>query len=93
MPSRRAKAYRAKEIRRLIQEFKAQGCRVCGETESCCLTAHHLDPAKKQFSLSPAALIRTRISLQAIKAELAKATVLCMNHHRMVHAGIIECPS
>lgn len=66
---------------------------MCGEQEPCCLTAHHLDPGDKEFSLSPAALIRTRISLQAIKAELTKAVVLCMNHHRMVHAGIIECPS
>lgn len=93
MPSRRAKAYRAREIRRLIAEFKSQGCRVCGETEPCCLSAHHRDPAAKEFSVSPAALIRTRIGLQAIRAELAKTACLCLNHHRMVHAGIIECPS
>jgi hypothetical protein len=92
MPSRRAKAYRAKEIRRLIQEFKAQGCRVCGEQDPCCLTAHHLDPAKKRFSVSPAALIRSRIGLQAIRAELAGCTPLCANCHQKHNHAKLEIP-
>ena len=92
MPSRRAKAYRAREIRRLIAEFKAQGCRACGEDEPCCLTAHHLDPTKKQFSLSPAALIRSRIGLQAIRAELASCVTLCCNCHQKAHHAKLEIP-
>ena len=33
----------------LIQEWKSQGCKKCGETRTHTIDAHHIDPKNKDF--------------------------------------------
>lgn len=80
------KRYR-REVVRLIAEFRANGCALCDETESCCLTAHHLDPSKKEFEVGGA--ISKRISPNRVRTELVKCVCLCANCHAKVHAGVV----
>lgn len=73
--------------REFIRRYKSLcGCKICGEKQSVCLDLHHLDPSQKEFE--PAKMGRQ--SMEKIRAELKKCVVLCANHHRMVHAGLIE---
>ena len=78
--------YRAGVVR-LVAEFRADGCATCGERESCCLVAHHVDPETKTFSLGNAN--REHRSPEAVVRELKKCVCLCHNCHAKVHAGVI----
>lgn len=69
----------------LVAAFKAGGCKVCGERSHCCLSAHHLNPAEKIFSI--AAAISWGRNPDELKAELAKCVCVCENCHRKIHAG------
>ena len=75
-------------IRELVAAFRATGCQNCPEKEPCCLTAHHLDPKKKDFNLGNA--VHRGFSLLKVKRELAKCICLCMNCHAKVHAGKVD---
>jgi hypothetical protein len=77
--------YKAK-VAALIDEFKADGCSLCEETEACCLTAHHLDPEDKDFNIGDA--VRRGISPKKTAKELSKCVCLCANCHAKVHAGV-----
>ena len=44
---------------------------------------HHLDPSKKEFTIS-----QRMTSFEAIQPELEKCVLLCSNHHREVHEGL-----
>jgi len=86
---RRVKANQEKyqeAARERIREFKAAGCILCGEQEVCCLVAHHMDPAGKEFNLSAAT--KMGFGKSRIEKELAKFVCLCMNCHAKVHAGL-----
>lgn len=80
-----------KYSRKKAQEFKdfksTLSCTLCGETESCCLDFHHLDPSQKDSAICD--LVR-RGSLKKVREELRKCTVLCSNCHRKVHAGVAQ---
>ncbi len=70
-----------------LEEYKRQrGCANCGEREPCCLAFHHLDPTKKDFTLSSVTWMREEL----IQAEIAKCVVICHNCHSRVHAGILD---
>ena len=88
--TRNAKKYR-REARLAVSEWKSRGCAICGEREQCCLSAHHVDPKKKSFTLGGVG--RSRRSLPSIVKELTKCICLCENCHRKVHAGIVKCPT
>ena len=75
-------------LRNLVTVFRQNGCRCCGETESCCLVAHHVDPSKKEFAIS--AVWYRGYSPKRLIAELAKCICLCENCHRKHHAGIVK---
>jgi len=75
--------------REVIRAFKAAGCLVCGESHLACLVAHHLDPAKKEFSLGAST---SWVSERKVRRELAKCLCLCMNCHAKHHAGDLELP-
>ncbi len=75
-------------IQQRISEAKAGGCTLCGEKEPCCLSFHHREPAKKEFSIGNA--YARAISLTRLAAELAKCVCLCHNCHAKLHAGIIH---
>ncbi|KKM20287.1 hypothetical protein LCGC14_1646990 [marine sediment metagenome] len=50
------------------------------------LTFHHINPKKKEFSISNSKLR----SWKRVKSELNKCILLCQNCHRGVHSGDIE---
>jgi hypothetical protein len=57
------------------------GCIVCGENDQACIDFHHLDPNKKEFSISQS----TNLQWELVEQEIAKCIMLCANHHRLVH--------
>lgn len=76
------------ENTRIFKEWKAtQKCSLCGETESCCLDLHHLDPTKKEYAIAATSRFT---SFKNLQKELDKCVVLCSNCHRKVHAGIAQ---
>lgn len=73
----------------IVNEFKADGCLICGERDVVCLSAHHRDPAEKDFNIAA----RDQVSLDKLYSELAKCVCLCENCHRKEHAGHLEIPA
>ena len=71
-------------------EYKGGSCAVCGY--SLCKSAlvfHHVDPSKKDFPISSAAIH----GWDKMKTELDKCVLLCANCHAEVHAGLIDVGS
>ena len=63
-------------------EYKGGKCESCGYSKSIrALTFHHKDPTKKEFGIADP---KNR-SFEAIKAELDKCDLLCMNCHMEEH--------
>ena len=54
-------------------------CARCRENHPTTLQFHHCDPQKKDFNLSEA--VREGYSIERIRKEVAKCTVLCANCH------------
>ncbi len=66
--------------------YKGGKCMVCEYNRStAALDFHHLDPDKKDFTLST----RKGTFDAAFRAELDKCVLLCSNCHREVHAGVL----
>jgi hypothetical protein len=66
-------------------EYKGGKCSSCGYNK--CIAAlefHHLDPSKKDFSISSSGNTR---SWNKVKEELDKCVLLCSNCHREVHTN------
>ena len=86
----RNKEYYRKKNRRLrqrakkfIEETKLHlKCAKCSENHIACLEFHHNDPSKKEFNVSA---LRDTWSLERIKEEMEKCTVLCSNCHKKLH--------
>lgn len=57
-------------------------CEHCGENDTVVLDWHHLDPTKKEASVSWLLSNRSR---QSILEEIDKCQCLCANCHRRVH--------
>jgi hypothetical protein len=75
---RRKKAY---------NEYKKDGCIVCGFKTPCALDWHHLNPDEKEFEVS----LKFRMTdNQIFENELEKCVLLCSNHHRMLHNGLLN---
>jgi hypothetical protein len=71
----------------LIAEFRQHGCLLCPEKEPVCLSAHHLNPEEKDFSISSA--LTNKLSAVKIAKELKKCICVCENCHRKIHAGLL----
>ncbi len=69
------------EIKRL------KGCIFCDEKEPCCLDFHHLDPSIKEDTICQLVMNGSRNRLYR---ELEKCIVICANHHRKLHANLIN---
>ena len=80
-----AKIHKRKEqLRAFYNELKENlECAKCGENHPATLQFHHRDPQKKEFNLSEA--VRQGYSVERIKREIAKCTVLCANCHAKIH--------
>jgi hypothetical protein len=79
---RAATVRRTEESKRLITEFRKNGCAVCREDNHACLQAHHLDPSKKELNIT-----QSRANPARIAEELLKCICLCANCHLRYHAG------
>lgn len=72
----------------IVAEHKRErGCLVCGLNEPVALDFHHTDPSVKDSTISN--LFANNASIETIFKEIEKCIILCANHHRMYHAGII----
>jgi hypothetical protein len=78
-----------KEKLKLLAQFRANGCMLCGEMTNCCLAAHHRDPSEKKFALGNHVGNRS-VMPEKFALELAKCVCLCHNCHAKVHAGVAE---
>ena len=83
-----AKEYK-QEVKERFNKIKQElSCEICGESCLCCLDFHHKDPTQKELNLAQA--VNIGWSIERIKKEIAKCTVLCANCHRKVHAGVVQ---
>lgn len=65
--------------------------RLCGfNTYYGALEFHHVDPNEKDSKISS---LTRRADSPEVQAELAKCVLVCSNCHRMIHAGVIDCPT
>lgn len=65
-------------------------CSICDEVEKCCLEFHHIDPSKKEHTVSR--LLASNPTISTIQKEVDKCIILCANCHRKLHAGLITLP-
>jgi transposase len=68
-------------------EYKGGKCSICNYDR--CVSAlefHHLEPSKKDFTLSQS----MNIAWNKVKEELDKCILVCANCHREIHEGIIK---
>lgn len=73
------------ERRKWFDDYKKTlSCLHCGENHESCLDFHHLDPTKKDFTISQA-ISRDNKSKENILKEIQKCIVLCSNCHRKMH--------
>jgi hypothetical protein len=71
-----------KKIKDKCVEYKGGKCEICGYCKSKrALCFHHIDPSKKDFTVSAA----TSKSWEIIKQELDKCKILCSNCHMELH--------
>lgn len=73
----------------LLTSLKSS-CRICGESDTTCIDFHHLDPSKKEFSVSQSR--GGRYSVEKILDETKKCICLCSNCHRKLHSGKLALP-
>lgn len=87
---RLAKVYERKAaIHEYIQGIKNQlYCADCGERHPATLQFHHLNSEDKTFAIGKAA--KRGFSLDRIKKEISKCTVLCANCHAIRHYTMRE---
>jgi hypothetical protein len=83
----REKARATYEAKRAILQGLREGlvCVRCGESHPACLDFHHRDATQKSFTVAKFAGQSSRISLEDLRAEVAKCDVLCANCHRIHH--------
>jgi len=79
---RKRETARKQEHKRLLVEYKGGKCSICGYDKYIgALDFHHVDPNKKDFSVSSWA----NSSLILLKAEADKCILVCSNCHRELH--------
>ena len=73
-------------VKQRVVDYKGGKCQVCGYNK--CITAlefHHLDPSKKDFTISGGTK-----SFEKLKPEIDKCICVCANCHREIHSGLID---
>lgn len=79
---------RQRKIKQDAINYKGGVCQECGYHRcNGALEFHHLDPSKKDFSISK---LKGYKFNEKIKIELDKCVMLCSNCHREAHAGLIK---
>jgi hypothetical protein len=78
---------RQRNFKQECVDYKGGECECCGYKKcNSALEFHHLDPSKKDFSISRARLTTFG---KKVKAELDKCMIVCANCHREIHEGVI----
>ena len=87
---REAVKKRRRKLREMARASKGSKCAICGY-DKCqrALSFHHLDPDKKEFTLSTKGLTR---SWSKIEAEIKKCILVCANCHMEIHEGLVRAP-
>lgn len=89
---RQKRLKRTREIKTLLNNIKASGCKLCPEKEPVALDFHHFkNRDKKEFN--PSEIAVRGWSKDRILKYLEDCMVLCANCHRKVTAGLISMPS
>ena len=66
----------------ILNEYKSiRGCAKCGCNKHYLLDFHHIDPTKKDFTVSN----NTNVKFETLLNELEKCILLCANCHRELH--------
>jgi predicted transcriptional regulator len=74
---------RRQKVKKLAIDYKGGSCQRCGYNKcDGALEFHHLDPSKKDFSISSSGNTR---GWELIKKELDKCIMVCANCHREIH--------
>jgi hypothetical protein len=77
---------RRRQVKALLVAEAGGRCAICGFDEYVgALHFHHVDPAKKRFSVSRHGVTR---SLARAREEARKCVLLCANCHALVEAGL-----
>ena len=81
---------RRRKVKAILVAEAGGCCNLCGYDRcTAALHFHHLDPAKKSFSLSLRGVTR---SLDTLREEAQKCVLLCSNCHAEVEAGVTRVP-
>jgi hypothetical protein len=81
-------ARRRRKVKDILVEEAGGSCRLCGyDRYAGALEFHHLDSAKKSFSLGHKGVTR---SLELAREEARKCILLCANCHAEVEGGILK---
>jgi hypothetical protein len=82
---------RRRAVKRLLVEEAGGRCAVCGFSDHpAALQFHHRDPTQKEFHLGQQGHSR---SLDRMREEAKKCTLLCATCHALVEAGVKETPA
>jgi 5-methylcytosine-specific restriction endonuclease McrA len=87
-PTPGKKARRRARVRALVASIKDAGsCALCGATGRDELTFHHVGGRRtKRFDVGRASLY----SMGAVRREIAKCALLCIECHRGLHRGEVD---
>ena len=78
------KARHNKIIEWLNQKKSTLSCEMCGQNHPATLQFHHINPKKKELSISAAVGINGW-SIKRIEKEISKCKILCANCHFILH--------
>lgn len=68
--------------KKVIDDWKMQGCAKCGDKRIYIIDAHHINPETKTNTVVK---LKINSSIQRILEELSKCIPLCANCHREFH--------
>jgi len=81
---------RYRDYKSFYVNLKGGCCQACGFNKyNGALEFHHVDPATKEETITR---LMRHPSSPEILLELEKCVLVCSNCHKMIHAGVIECP-
>lgn len=88
--SKRSKQFWRRQIKNRGVQALGGKCAICGGVfEDCCYDFHHLDPSKKDFTISECNTNGAK-SWLLLREEIKKCAILCSNCHRLYHNGYVE---
>lgn len=78
---------RLRDFKNKCVDYKGGSCIICNYNKCMgALEFHHLDPTKKDFSISH---LKRFTFNQIVTSELDKCILVCSNCHREIHAGLV----